>query len=416
MALNPVRFTLDNGATVIVKENRTTPAVSILAGLRAGAYDDPPDAEGTAALVARVLDRGTNARTASELADDLDGRGASLSVTASRHVVSVSATCLADDFAPVLAIVADVLSAPLFPEPDVVTRRGELITTIQQEDDDPAAVAVHRLMAELYGAHPYARRVRGVAGAVARLTRGDLLAFHHHHFTPQALTMVVVGSVSTDEVRQTVEAAIAAWTASPGSAPDVVVPSAPAAAVRRRLRVSMPAKAQTDIAYGFVGVRRADAEYVPAFVMNNALGQYALGGRLGDSIRERQGMAYYVFSSLDAGIGPGPLMIRAGVAAANVERAVGSIDGELAAIRSTGFTEKEVAESKQYLIGSLPRQLETNAAIASFLLNADLLDLGLDYDARLPGEIAAVSRDAAIEAARRLLDPDRATIVVAGPV
>ena len=80
----------------------------------------------------------------------------------------------------------------------------------------------------------------------------------------------------------------------------------------------MPDKSQADIAYGFVGLTRRDADYYAALVMNNALGQYALGGRLGDSIRERQGMAYYVFSSLDAGLAAGPLMVRAGVSSANV--------------------------------------------------------------------------------------------------
>jgi zinc protease len=150
-------------------------------------------------------------------------------------------------------------------------------------------------------------------------------------------------------------------------------------------------------------------------VMNNALGQYAIGGRLGDSIRERQGMAYYVFSSLDASVGAGPFTIRAGVSAENVERAIASIDAELAAVVASGFTEQEIDESKSYLVGSLPRQLETNAAIASYLLNADFFSLGLDYDARVPGLVQAVTVEAANAAARRLLDPSRATIAVAGP-
>jgi hypothetical protein len=149
--------------------------------------------------------------------------------------------------------------------------------------------------------------------------------------------------------------------------------------------------------------------------MNNALGQYAIGGKLGDSIRERQGMAYYVYSSLDATFGPGPFVIRAGVAAANVERTIRSIDEELKSVVTDGFTTREIEESKSYMIGSLPRQLETNAGIASFLLNVETFALGLDYDERLPGLITAVTKEAADAAARRLLNPERATIAVAGP-
>jgi zinc protease len=148
--------------------------------------------------------------------------------------------------------------------------------------------------------------------------------------------------------------------------------------------------------------------------MNNILGQYALGGRLGDSIRERQGMAYYVFSALEASVGAGPLMVRAGVNPANVERTVASIDEELAKLVAEGPTDQEVTESKQYLIGSMPRALETNAGIAQFLQTVEFFGLGLDYDQRLPALLSAVTLDEA-HAAASMLDPARATVVVAGP-
>ena len=82
-------------------------------------------------------------------------------------------------------------------------------------------------------------------------------------------------------------------------------------------------KAQADIGYGFTTIVRSDPRYYAYTLMNNALGQYGIGGRLGDSIRERQGMAYYVFSSFDANVVEGPLIVRAGVNPANVDRAIG---------------------------------------------------------------------------------------------
>jgi zinc protease len=173
-------------------------------------------------------------------------------------------------------------------------------------------------------------------------------------------------------------------------------------------------KAQTDIAYGFTSITRHDPAYYAFSLMNNVLGQYALGGRLGDSIRERQGMAYYCSSMFEASIIPGPMMVRAGVSAANVQRAVSSIDAELRAVGRDGVTPKELTESRQYLIGSMPRALETNAGIAQFLQNAEFFGLGSDYDRRLPALLGAVTLEDVREAASRL-DPERATIVVAGP-
>jgi zinc protease len=434
--LNPKRVTLDNGVTIIAKANHTTPAVSILIGVRTGAFADPPDRDGTAALCARVLDRGTVTRSADAIADDLDGRGASLSVIAGRHQMALAATCLADDFAPVLTLVADVARHPRFADEEIATRRDSLITTIRQAEDDPASMAVDAFMQALYRDHPYARKVRGTVAGIESIRRQDLVRFHQKGFDPSGIVAVIVGDVEEEAAAAAVAKLFGDWSAIakapagqvPGSAKasadkasadkasaTVVVPDAPAISARQLVSVPMMNKSQADVAYGFVGIRRSDPDYTSMSVMNNALGQYAIGGRLGDSIRERQGMAYYVYSSLDATFGQGPFSIRAGVAAANVEKTIASIDTELTTLLEKGFTAQEIDESKSYMIGAIPRQLETNAAIAAFLLSVETFDLGLDYDQRLPGLIGAVTKEAADAAAKRLLDPARATVAVAGP-
>jgi zinc protease len=420
--LRPFRARLGEGGAVIAKASHTSPQISLLVAVRAGGYQDPPGREGTAALVARTLDRGTETRSAPVIADDLDGRGASLSVVAGRHQIAVSATCLTDDFTAVLSLASDIVKCPIFPDAEVATRRLDLITSIRQEEDNPATQAVDACVRALYGDHPYSRKVRGTVASVEPLARRDLAAFHERWFAPSDPVVIVVGDIVEAAAVDAVTSVFAA--ASTQSDPSVsrrgpdeagLVPDASQPEARALASVPMMNKAQADIAYGFIGVRRSDPDYTAISVMNNALGQYAIGGRLGDSIRERQGMAYYVFSALDAGLGPGPLTIRAGVAAANVERTIASIDRELTSILTDGFTAKEIDESKRYLIGSMPRQLETNAAIAAFLLNVEVYGLGLDYDLRLPGLLSDVTLDQANAAARRLCDPRRATIAVAGP-
>ena len=114
------------------------------------------------------------------------------------------------------------------------------------------------------------------------------------------------------------------------------------------------------------------------------LGQFGLGGRLADNIRERQGMAYYAFSTLDPSAGEAPLLIRAGVDPANVERAVAAIDHEVRTLAADGPTATELDETRAYLVGSIPRLLETNQSIAAFLQTSEEYGLGLDFDQRLP--------------------------------
>jgi zinc protease len=224
---------------------------------------------------------------------------------------------------------------------------------------------------------------------------------------------VMVGDIAPSAAIAAAASAFGPWTGTPAQALDLR--AVPPAAERRVSVVPMMNKSQADIGYGFTSVCRADPSYYAYWLMNNILGQYSLGGRLGDSIRERQGMAYYAFSGLDANIIPGPLTIRAGVSPANVERAVASIDAEISTMAGSGPTDKEVIESKQYLVGSMPRTLETNLGIALFLQTAEFFQLGLDYDLRMPALLQAVTRDEIHEVARRTLDPSRATVVVAGP-
>ncbi len=412
--LAPLRQVLGNGMVVIAKHSPTTPAITLHASFTAGIVFDPPEQSGLAHFVSRTIDRGTETRTADDIAEELDSRGVSLAVTLNRHALQIVCTCLVEDLPMMLSVLADIATRPIFPEAEVSNRRGEIITLIRQDEDNPSAVANEGLMAALYGEdHPYGRRPRGSVEGVEAIDRAALQRFHAQRFRPAALSLVMVGDVTPESAVAAADAAFGSWQGAPPAA--LVLPEVAPASERLVRVIPMMNKAQTDIGYGFTSVRRSDPSYYAYWLMNNILGQYSLGGRLGDSIRERQGMAYYVFSGLDANVIPGPLMVRAGVSPANVERAVASIDEELTKLAAEGPTEKEVAESKQYLIGSMPRTLETNLGIATFLQTEEFFKLGLDYDLRMPGLLQAATRDEIHEAGRRTLNPSKATVVVAGP-
>jgi zinc protease len=126
-------------------------------------------------------------------------------------------------------------------------------------------------------------------------------------------------------------------------------------------------------------------------------------------------MAYYAYSQLDANIMEGPLLIRAGVSAANIDRAVASIDEEVRKLTADGLTQKELDDSRRFLIYAMPRALETNAGIANYLQTAEFFGLGLDYDARVPDLLRTVTLEQANAVAKKYLSVDRASIVIAGP-
>ncbi len=412
--LSPVRTVLDNGAVVLVQETSTAPAVTINATVLAGGVYEAPDQQGLAYLVGRVLDRGTEQRSAELLAEELDDRGVSLRISSSRHATILTCTCLSEDFDDVLAIIVDVVRRAAFPEAEVAKRKAESLSAIRQDEDNPSVRAVEALFEMLYGAtHPYGRRAKGTVESVERIGRDDLVAFHAARFQPSALSLAIVGHVGAEHALKRAALELDGWAAgSPGS---FTLPAPPTSTVRRQQVIHVPGKSQSEIAYGFTAIRRLDPRYDAYFVLNNILGQFGLGGRLADNIRERQGMAYYAFSTLDPSVGIGPLIVRAGVDPEHVERTLDAIDHEVRSLGTDGPTGTELEQTRQFLIGSIPRTLETNGGIAAFLQSEEQFGLGLDYDRRLADDLRAVTLEQVGTAARELLHPDRAAVSIAGP-
>jgi zinc protease len=413
--LEPARSVLANGLVLLAKRTRSTPSVTINIAIRAGSVCDPADAPGAMHLLSKVIDRGTARRSAEDIDEALDNRGISLGVTVTRHLFSLMCTCLAEDFADVMALLADLVQTPTLPDAELATRKGEVVTSIRQDEDNPGVRATEALMELLYPApHPYGRRSKGTISIVEGLTRDRLAALHAARFAPREVSVVVVGDVDPGEAGAVVARLFGEW----ADKSPAVLPAPPVASsvTRRRVVIPMMNKAQADIAYGFTTLTRLEPGYYACWLMNHAFGQYSMSGRLGDSIRERQGMAYYVYSSLDANLLQGPLSIRAGVSAANIDRAVASIDEEITRLVTDGLTQKELDDSRRFLIHAMPRALETNAGIANYLQTAEFFTLGLDFDARIPDLLGAVTLDEANAAARKFMAVDRATVVIAGPV
>jgi zinc protease len=126
-------------------------------------------------------------------------------------------------------------------------------------------------------------------------------------------------------------------------------------------------------------------------------------------------MAYYAYTQLEGGPGPGAWKAVAGVDPGNLERAVEMIRQEIRALRQRGVTRQELADSQTQFVGRLPLQLETNEGVASALVHLERYQLGLDFYPRYPEMIWGITREQVVLASRRYLDPDRLAVGIAGP-
>jgi zinc protease len=184
---------------------------------------------------------------------------------------------------------------------------------------------------------------------------------------------------------------------------------------QRQQLVPMKGKTQSDIVLGWPGLARRDPDFMAARLANTVLGVFGMMGRLGDSVRDEQGLAYYVYSSLQAGLGAGPWVAIAGVNPASVERAIDGILDQVRRLRAELVPPEELADSQSYLTGSMPLRLETNEGLASTLLDMERYDLGLDYLQRYTGLVNAITVQDIQRMAREYLDPGAYALAVAGP-
>ena len=188
----------------------------------------------------------------------------------------------------------------------------------------------------------------------------------------------------------------------------------PPEAVTRKVS-TIAGKTQADIAIGLPAVKRSDPDYEALRVANLILGRLGLMGRLGASVRERQGMAYYASSSVSAGLARGTWTAYAGVDPANIDRAIESILEEVDKMRNEPVTDDELADAKSYLIGSLPLGMESSDSIADSALDIAFYNLGLDYVDRLPDQIRALTKEDLLRVSQRYLLTDRVAIAIARP-
>jgi zinc protease len=408
------RAVLANGITVLARSNFNSPSVIISGYLPAGSLLDSDDKLGLADFTASALMRGTEGHTFQQIFDALESAGASLSFSGGTHTAGFTGRALAEDLSLLLGLLADALRRPVFPTEQVERLRAQLLTGLAMRAQDTGEMASLTFDQIVFKGHPYARPEDGWPETIQAIARQDLEDFQRAHYGPRGLVLAVVGAVKPKDVVDQVAQALGDW-ANPVQSAPAALPSyrPPQKSVTRK--VKLPGKSQADLVIGSHGPPRADPDFMPASLGNSVLGQFGLAGRIGDVVRERSGLAYYAYSSLNAGLGPGSWDVSAGVSPGNVQRARDLICREIAQFVEEGVTPEELADSQSNFIGRLPLALESNAGVAGALLNLERFDLGLDYYRRYPDLVREVTAEQVLAAARGYLDPGRLAIAVAGP-
>ncbi len=415
--ISPTRYSLPNGATLIVLRNPANPSISISGSLWAGKWAEGKDQDNVADVTADLLTRGTTSRTSLQFARAVEEMGASLSFSASDENTRIGGKCLSRDFSSWVNLAADALRNPVFPEQEMTRLNARNVAILEQEAESPESLAQRAFMNKLYpeGHVFHQGTVQQDISAYQSITVEAVKRFYADYYGPKGMILTVVGDIQPDAAKAIVEKAFDGWRAQTRaehpSIPDVTTSS------RGFEYIRVPDKTETSAIYGWnSGLKRSSPDYYSAVVMNDILGGGSvLSSRLGKSIRGKMGLVYDVSTWFNSGLGAGPWQASLGSNPKNAEKAIKELVRGVMQMRQIGPTNEEVQTSKQYITGTLSLRLATNAGIAGFLHSAEFYELGLDYLNNFRNIYGAVTPEQVRKAAQSYLHPESATLVVAGP-
>ena len=405
-----------NDITILVRPNPSAPVAMLEGCLRAGSVDESAEQAGLASFTASLLSRGSANYDFDRYNEAVESVGASVSVGGGTHISSFGSESLVEDFPLMVEILADTLQRPTFPPDHIERVRGQWLVRLQEREQSTRSVSYRRFNEMIFGDHPYGLPTSGYIETIQELSRDDVAAFHQDYYRPNQAIIVVSGDVEPDAVVALLESHFGSWRTGTEPPPpaDTIPPVVGANGIQRK-SFDMPGKVQSDVVIGCLAIARTHPDYYAVQVANNILGQFGMMGRLGETVRERQGLAYYSFSALDADIGIGPWVAFAGVNPQNVNQAADSILHEFERLGNEPVSDEELSDSIANMTGTLPLRLETNDGVASILLNMEWFGLGLDYLQTYQERIRAITKEDVQRVAADYLRTDSYTQVTAGP-
>ncbi len=403
------RERLDNGMTVIVRENPLAPVVAVSLLLRMGTRWERSEQAGISNFVHAVMVKGTARRGGQELAEAIAALGGKMSAAGDVDYSGISGSALARFWRELLALTAELALEPRLAPEEVDIERDWLLSRIQRRRDNPASRAFDELYAALYGRHPYGLPVLGTPESLRRIDHAALVAHYRAFYRPERMVLAVSGQVRADEVLGEARRLFGGLPrggeiARPGNPPPV--------AGARRVVIEQPAQ-QAQIVVGALAPPLDHPDHAAVKVLATVLGG-GMAGRLFAELRDRQALAYTASAHYDPVKEPGALVLYLGTAPDSAAAAEAALLREVDRIRREPVGAEELARARGFLLGNYAMDRRTNARQAWYLSFYEIEGVGGDFPERYRRAIAAVTADDVLRVARAYLDP-LTTVVLRPP-
>lgn len=413
----PVAFAEDRIQRVIspggieawLVEEHAIPMIAVEIGWEGGARLDPDEALGAAYFVSGMVEEGAGPYDSQQFAARLEELSARMSYDTTREGFYIGMRTLTGTRDESFDLLRIALTEAHFEDEPLERVRDQILVGIENDTNDPNAIAAKAWYAEMLPDTPYARPMKGTAESVAALSADDLRASYAAMTARSRMKIGVVGDIDAETLGPLLDKTF-------GDLPMGEPFDAGSFDVRGGggLRIIEEEVPQSVVMFGHEGLLRDDPDFLVAYVLNHILGGGGFESRLTDEVREKRGLAYSVYSYLNPFRGAGLYM--GGVATSN-ERVAESIDiirAEWAKLAEEGVSAEELEDAKKYLTGSYALRFDSNAKIARYLVGAQMTDLGIDYIDVRNGLVEAITLEDMKRVAARLLQPEDLFTVVVG--
>lgn len=408
-AAAPRALDIGRDPSVWFQEDHTVPVVAVSISLPAGSVYDPSTKPGLAALSAYLFNEGAGNLNATAYQSELASRAIQLTLSPDRDYFTLSFLTLTANAKDAFRLVGLALQRPRFDADAIARVRAQMLQSLQQEGEDPAEVASRRFYEVFFQGHPYAHEVGGTPAGLNAITAGDLRTFARAHWVRGGTKIAVAGDIDAATLTSLLKAAFDPLPANPPPSPPRVARfGGPSATV---VPMAVP---QLAAVFGLPGILRSDPDYLAGYVANQIVGGGDFSSRLTNEVREKRGLTYGVATNFGDFRGAGYIIGDVASKRESMSESLAVIRDVLKVYAKDGPSETELDDAKTYLTGSYPLAFSSNAGIAAQLNSFQRDSLPLDYVSRRNSLINALTLEDVRRAARRLFNPARLTVVVAG--
>lgn len=410
----PERVVLDNGMVLYLLEDHELPLVSITATMRTGSWLDPTDKIGLAGITGAVMRTGGGGGLSAEQVDaELEQFAADVSIGIGRQSGSASLDVLSKDVNRGLEIFAGLIRTPAFDPARVELVKLQAIEGIRRRQDNPGSIVGREFAKMLYGAaHPSARE--SSLDSVTRITRDDLVTFHHNTIHPNGMILGVTGDFKRDEMVASLRKVFGNW--EKGTVPELRIVDVPEAELSRPVvRFVGKETSQTHLRVGHLSIKENDPDYVALAIANDILGGSSFRSRLFNDVRTKRGLAYSVGSRLNTGMhDQGVWLMRAETKLTSTQEVIERFVANIERIRAEPVTDAELAEAKEAYVNSFVFSFASPSAIVSRLIELEYDGLPKDFLQQLRAKVVRLTKEDVLAAAKKHLRPDQLKIVAVG--